>query len=244
MDDQALLGVLHEAAGAVAEALTGVSDWGPSGTRPGQYRSDLVADRAALEVLTGAGLQVRSEESGLTGDDGPLLVVLDPLDGSTNAARGIPWYATSLCALDDAGMRAAVVMNLVSGTTFDAVRRGGARRDGVPITPSGCDRLSGAIIGTSGLPARFPGWSQFRALGSAALDLCAVAEGVLDGYTVAGGSWLHPWDYLGALLVNLEAGSVAAELDRAELVVRDAARRKPIVAATPALLDAMLRASW
>ena len=45
--------------------------------------------------------RVLSEESGRTGvDDSDVVVVVDPLDGSTNAARGIPWFATSLCAVD------------------------------------------------------------------------------------------------------------------------------------------------
>jgi len=242
VDDQTLLEILTEAVYAVRDALAEVEDWGPAGTRPGQYRSDLAADRAALEVLHGAGLQVLSEESGVTGDDGPLLVVLDPVDGSTNAARGIPWFATSLCALDAEGMRAALVVHLVSGTAYHAVRGGGAKRDGEPIAASGCRELSEGVIGVSGLPSHHPGWAQFRALGAASLDICAVAEGVLDGYTLAGRSWLHPWDYLGALLVSLEAGAVAADLDDAVLVTGDAGRRRPTVAATAPLLDSLLRA--
>ena len=50
------------------QALDGLEDWGPAGTRPGQYRLDLAADAAALPILHGAGLAVLSEESGLTGE--------------------------------------------------------------------------------------------------------------------------------------------------------------------------------
>src|ERR1700730_5709818 len=64
MDDQALLGVLHDTASAVAGALGDLSDWGLAGTRHGQYRSDLAADAVALAVLDKAGLGVMSEESG------------------------------------------------------------------------------------------------------------------------------------------------------------------------------------
>ena len=48
MDDDGLLEVLHAAASAVAGALGELGDWGPAGTREGQYRSDLAADAAAL----------------------------------------------------------------------------------------------------------------------------------------------------------------------------------------------------
>ena len=59
-----------------------------------------MADAAAIEVLDGAGLGVMSEESGIHAGDHEMVAVLDPLDGWTNAARGIPWYATSVCAVE------------------------------------------------------------------------------------------------------------------------------------------------
>ena len=233
MDDPELLSVLHRAADAVATALEELEDWGLAGTRDGQYRSDLAADDAALAVLRAAGLGVLSEESGLTQGDREVVVVLDPVDGSTNAARGIPWYATSLCAVDERGPRAAVVVNQASGVRFEASRGGGARRDGRPIRPTGCRALNQAIVGFSGYPRSYFGWSQYRGLGAAALDLCAVAEGVLDGYAVVGGSSLGSWDYLGGLLVCREAGAVVGESQGRELVtLQHDHRRTPVAAAT------------
>lgn len=240
MDDDTLLETLSNAARAVRTALNRLDDWGLAGTKPGQYRCDLAADAAAVEVLHGAGLAVLSEESGRTGGERSMTVILDPVDGSTNAALGLPWYATSLCALDDDGPRAALVVNQASGVTYEAVRGGGARRDGMAIAPSGCQELTEAVIGISGFPEHDPGWGQFRALGSAALDHCAVAEGVLDGYTLVGGSWLHGWDYLGGMLVCLEAGAVVGERSGSGPFVRDASPRSPVVAATPELLAALL----
>ena len=155
-----------------------------------------------------------SEESGPYRMDRAVVVVVDPVDGSTNAARGIPWYATSLCATDAKGPRAAVVVNQASGVRFEALRHGGARRDGEPITPSTCETLGDAIIGFSGYPPRYLGWSQYRGLGAAALDLCAVAEGALDAYAVVGGSQLGSWDYLGGLLICTEAGAVGRRIVR------------------------------
>ena len=68
---------------------------------------------------------------------GPLTCVLDPIDGSTNFDRGIPYYATSLCVLDEHGLRCSLVVNLATDTWYEAVRGGGATRDGAPIAPSG-----------------------------------------------------------------------------------------------------------
>jgi myo-inositol-1(or 4)-monophosphatase len=243
VDDDSLLGVLHAAATAVTGALGSLADWGLAGTREDQYRSDLVADAAAIEVLDQAGLGVMSEESGPYRLDREIVVVIDPVDGSTNAARGIPWYATSLCATDAEGLRAAVVVNQASGVRFEAQRDGGARRDGKPIKPSTCEVLADSIIGFSGYPSRNFGWSQFRGLGAAALDLCAVAEGVLDGYAAVGGSQLGSWDYLGGMLICLEAGVAVAESAGRDLVtLRHADRRAPLAAATPALLEQLRQA--
>jgi myo-inositol-1(or 4)-monophosphatase len=243
MDDDHLLDVLRSAAAAVTDALEGLADWGLAGTRDGQYRSDLAADAAALAVLDGAGLGIMSEESGPHRLDRQVTVVIDPVDGSTNAARGIPWFATSLCAVDAAGPRVAVVMNQASGVRFEAVRGAGARRDGHPIHASACRELGEAIVGFSGYPPRYLGWSQYRGLGAAALDLCAVAEGVLDGYAVVGGSQLGSWDYLGGMLVCTEAGAVLAESQGRELVTLvHADRRTPVAASTPELLDQLTEA--
>ena len=125
--------VLDETAAAIRAALGALDDWGLAGTRAGQHHSDLAADAAALEVLERGGAGVLSEESGLRDEDRPLLVVVDPLDGSTNAAHGIPWFATSLCAR---GRRRArwprLVVNLVNGDRFEARRGEGAMRNGEP----------------------------------------------------------------------------------------------------------------
>jgi fructose-1,6-bisphosphatase/inositol monophosphatase family enzyme len=238
VDEVRLLAVLDEVAQAVRVALDQLDEWGPSGIRPGQYHLDLAADAAALPILHGAGLAVLSEESGLTGesDDG-LLAVIDPVDGSTNAHRGIAFYNTSICVLDAEGPLVGLVVNQANGVRYAAVRGGGAERDGRAIKPSRCTELSSAIVAISGYPGRHPGWGQFRALGAAALEFCAVADGTLDAYMVVGRSTLYGWDYLAGLLVCQEAGAVAVERDGQDLVVRDEVPRRPIVAATATLAD-------
>jgi len=233
--------LLDEVVEAVRAALARLEDWGLAGTKDGQHHSDLVSDAAALAVLERAGVGVLSEESGLQDGERPLLVVVDPLDGSTNAAQGIPWFATSLCAVDADGPLAAVVVNLATGDRFEAQRGAGAWRNGRPIGPSSCTRVGQAIVGLSGFPPRWLGWRQFRALGAVALDLCAVAGGVLDGYLDCSGDAHGVWDYLGGLLVCQEAGAAVADAFGRELVLRTPDdKRTPIAAATPALLDELV----
>jgi fructose-1,6-bisphosphatase/inositol monophosphatase family enzyme len=243
VDDGALMAALRSAADAIASELAGLHDWGLAGTRPGQYRSDLAADRAGVEVLLEAGLGVLSEESGLHEGDRSLVAVLDPLDGSTNASRGLPWYATSLCAVDAEGARAAVVVNLANGTRFEARRGAGATCDGEPISPSSCRSLRDAVVGLSGFPPRRLGWKQYRALGACALDLCAVASGALDGYVDCSRGAHGAWDYLGGMLVCTEAGALVADAERRGLVtLGHDERRTPLAASTPRLLGELLDA--
>jgi fructose-1,6-bisphosphatase/inositol monophosphatase family enzyme len=237
VSDTSLLDALHDAATAVRAALDGLADWGRAGTRPGQYKSDLAADDVAVSVLLAAGLGVVSEESGAHEADRDLIVVVDPVDGSTNASRSLPWYATSLCAVDRDGARAALVVDQASGARYEALRGGGARVDGKPLRPSACEDMADAVVGLSGYPPQHLGWRQFRALGALALDLCAVAAGRLDAYIDCSPSAHGPWDYLGGLLVCREAGAQVVDADGRELVTTDhGARRTPIAAGTPALL--------
>jgi fructose-1,6-bisphosphatase/inositol monophosphatase family enzyme len=237
------MAVLDDAAAAVEHALGDLGEWGLTGDKAGQHHSDLAADAAAVAVLSKAGAGVLSEESGLRDADRPLLVVVDPLDGSTNAAQGIPWYATSLCALDADGPLAALVVNLANGDRFEACRGEGATRNGAPIAPSAATTLDESIVGLSGFPPRYLGWRQYRALGAAALDLCAVASGALDGYLDCSRNAHGVWDYLAATLICREAGAVVADaLDR-ELVLRvPTEKRTPLAAATPQLLSQLVAA--
>ena len=243
MRDEMLMEVLDEAAAAIGAVLGDLDDWGLAGTRDGQYHSDLAADAAALAMFERAGVGVLSEESGRHRPDADINVVLDPLDGSTNASRGIPWYATSLCAVDAEGARAAIVINLATGDRFEAVRGAGATGNGAPLTPSGASSMGESLVALSGFPSRWLGWNQFRALGACALDLCAVAAGVVDGYIDCSWNAHGSWDYLGGLLVCHEAGAVVVDAHGRDLITLEhAERRTPVAGATAALVDEMLQA--
>jgi fructose-1,6-bisphosphatase/inositol monophosphatase family enzyme len=246
VDDDALLELLHATADAVRGALGGLDDWGLAGTRPGQYRSDLAADDAARAVLESAGVGILSEESGRHRPEAAITVVVDPVDGSTNASRGVPWFSTSLCAVDADGPRVALVADLASPRVFEAVRGRGARVDGTAIAPSGASALHDALVALSGYPPHHLGWRQFRALGGAALDLCAVASGTFDGYVDCSDDAHGVWDYLGGVLICQEAGAAVGEARNRELCVLDPlARRTPVAAATPELLDDLIAArAW
>jgi len=90
----------------------------------------------------------------------------------------------------------------------------------------------------SGLASFRPKWAQFRALGAAALDICLVAQGVLDGWIDFHSHGV--WDYMASIMICEEAGVSFAEHEDRDLAVTEyAAKRTPIVAATPELLAAL-----
>ncbi|MHB8827038.1 MAG: inositol monophosphatase family protein [Acidimicrobiales bacterium] len=213
---------------------------GLSGQRPTQYYLDLAADEVAVGFLTGAGLRVVSEESGVSGH-GEVTVVVDPIDGSTNCDRGIPFYATSLAAVRDGELVAGLVVNLATSTVFEAELGSGAMRNAEPIRVSDARALASSIVSFSGTPSRHLGWAQSRALGAASLEICLVADGSLDAYAVAQQSTLHPWDYLAGLLVVREAGGVATDYRDEDLVIVDAHARRPLFAASGDLLESLRR---
>jgi myo-inositol-1(or 4)-monophosphatase len=212
--------------------------------RPGQYALDLVADEAVLEVLHAAPVAVVSEESGWSGErDARVTVVVDPVDGSTNCSRGIPYWGISLCALDVDGPLCALVTNTPLDERVTAVRGRGANRSGTRIHPAGTTRVEDAVVAVSGMPHRVLPWKQFRALGSAALALCDVASGRLDGMIDALPDRHGPWDYLGGLLICNEAGAHVRDVHDRPLAVPDPdARRQIIAGATPQLVDSLMSA--
>lgn len=244
-----VLAVLHAAADAVVGALADNRDWGKSGLRNDQYVPDLIADEAVLGVLGSAGIRVLSEESGLGPErpaerrdlrpgEGPVAVV-DPLDGSTNASLSLPWFATSLCVVDDDGPWVAVVHDHPGNRRYTAIRGRGADLDGVALQTPPVVEFSEAVVAVNGLPPASPGWWQFRTMGSCALELCAVADGRFAGF-VDFADTLHVWDYLGAVLVCSEVGVEAVDAEGRDLACIDHEAQRSPVAAPPALFPHLL----
>jgi fructose-1,6-bisphosphatase/inositol monophosphatase family enzyme len=238
----ALFGAICE---RTREAVAANRDWNESGARPGQYNVDLEVDRLCVDPLLAAGFDVLSEESGVqhtqvaSGAGGT--VVVDPLDGSTNATLGLPWFATSLCLVVGAVPVVSMVVNLATGEWFSATAGGGAASDGGPLVIRRTAALDDAVVAVSGLPSHHFGWRQFRAMGASALDICAVARGAFDGFADLSVDAHGVWDYAGAMLVVQEAGGVIVDAHGRDLIVLDhLARRTPIAASSVGLLDALL----
>jgi myo-inositol-1(or 4)-monophosphatase len=168
---------------------------------------------------------VAEEGTLVPGDDGGLRVwYVDPLDGTTNFAHGLPLFSVSLGLCVNRRPVLGVVTAPALGWTFaGTITGGGATFNGKPIAPSRTDRLSSALLVTGFPYERNPvqnnmaEWTALtaaaqgtRRLGSAALDLCFVACGWLDGYWERA---LHPWDLVAGAAIVLAAGGQATDLD-------------------------------
>ncbi|MGK5678553.1 inositol monophosphatase family protein [Actinoplanes sp. URMC 104] len=188
--------------------------------------ADKAVERQVVEALLAArpGDGVLGEEYGTseTAQPGAVRWILDPIDGTVNYLYGLPQYAVSLAAELEGVVVAGVVVNAATGDEWTATRGGGAWRGDRRLRGSAPAGLGQALIGTGfGYDARrrahqgrvvaelLPQVRDIRRLGAAALDLCAVAEGALDGYYEKG---LNPWDWAAGGLVATEAGITVAGL--------------------------------
>lgn len=198
-----------------------------------EYKSgiDLVtdADRASEEALLeflGArfpGAAVLAEESGASGvPGGRLRFIVDPLDGTTNYAHGLPHFAVNVGVEDESGILAGATLDPVRGEMFLTGRGEGATLNGEAIAASDRGELGRALLCT-GFPydihrdpepplrlfaAYISRARAVRRLGSAALDLAYVACGRFDGF------WemkLKPWDLAPGILLVREAGGRVAD---------------------------------
>jgi myo-inositol-1(or 4)-monophosphatase len=153
-----------------------------------------------------------------------LVVIADPLDGTTNFLHGYPEYAVSIAIARDGVVCAGVVLNVARGDEFTALRGGGAFLNGQRVRVSSLREPGRALIGT-GFPfktlellpqymAQFSlvmrGTAGIRRAGSAALDLSNVACGRFDAF------WeltLAPWDVAAGMLMVQEAGGIVTDLE-------------------------------
>lgn len=182
------------------------------------------ADRASEELIS-ARIRAARPGDGILGEEGSdstgtsgVRWVVDPIDGTVNYAHDLPAYAVSIGVEVDGEVAVGVVLNPATGVEYTAVRGGGARRNGVPITAAVPVPLEKALVGTGFSYERelrvsqtrtfaelLPRIADIRRFGSCALDLCAVAEGSLDAYVEEGIG--GPWDYAAGALIATEAGA-------------------------------------
>jgi myo-inositol-1(or 4)-monophosphatase len=167
---------------------------------------------------------VAEEGTSVERDAGGRVWYVDPLDGTTNFAHGFPLFSVSLGLTVNRRPVLGVVEAPAMGWTFSGtVTGGGSSWNGKPIAPSRVDRLGGALLVTGFPYARnpvqtnLPEFNAFtaaaqgtRRLGSAALDLCFVACGWLDGYWERA---LHPWDLVGGAAIVQGAGGQVSDMD-------------------------------
>jgi fructose-1,6-bisphosphatase/inositol monophosphatase family enzyme len=226
-----VLELLHDVADQVGRALSGVVDWGLSGRRDGQYSADLVADEEALKILRRAGVGILSEESGAENIDREIVVIVDPLDGSTNASRGVPHFATALSAVDRHGWVASLVAHQARPVKWWATRAGGAFRNGERLDRPLERDWKESVVAVSGRPSHDLGCWQTRAMGASAIDICSVADGTFDAFIDLVPSAHGVWDYAAAAHICSAVGLEVVDAAGRDLVVLDhLARRTPVVA--------------
>ena len=180
---------------------------------------DLMAETAIIDVIHTSypDHAILAEETGAQGD-GEYEWIIDPLDGTTNFLHGFPVFAVSIAVAHRGRIEHGVVYDPMRQEIFTASRGDGAQLDGRRIRVSNRNKLAGTLIGT-GFPFRNDGnsiddylamlraviteTSGVRRPGAAALDLCYVAAGRLDGFFEIG---LNKWDIAAGSLIIREAG--------------------------------------
>jgi myo-inositol-1(or 4)-monophosphatase len=191
--------------------------------------ADRAAEREVIETIHKhyPDHAILAEESGASGESDTVWII-DPLDGTTNFLHGFPVFAVSIGVQVNGRMEHGVVYDPVRQELFTASRGAGAQLDGRRIRVSGQSNLQRALIGT-GFPFRradaemepylkmlgkiIRNTSGVRRPGAAALDLCYVAAGRLDGFWEAG---LSAWDLAAGGLMIREAGGIVSGLDGSE----------------------------
>lgn len=162
---------------------------------------------------------ILAEESGKHFFGSEYLWVIDPLDGTTNFAHGLPIFSVSIGVLKNNEIIAGVVYDVMNDKVFSAEKGGGAFRDKTRLHVNYNDKLDESVLVT-GFPYDIKDnpynaieiFSSFlkkaraiRRLGSAAIDFCYVAAGVFDGFWEVN---LNPWDVCAGKLLVEEAGGV------------------------------------
>ena len=217
---------------------------------------DLVTevDRSSEALISERILQARPDD-GIVGEEGTGIAtasgvewLVDPIDGTTSFVYGLPGFSVSIAARLGGDVVAGCVVAPAITTEYSAVIGEGATMNGKPISCRETTSLAKALVGTGFSPdherrARqgevfaqiIPQIRDIRRMGSAALDLCAVAAGQLDAYFETG---LSIWDYAAGQLIAAEAGALT-------VVEHDAASdRSFVMAAAPGIageLVALLR---
>ena len=212
--------------------------------------ADLMSEQAILEVIRHnfPGDNINSEESGKLGEKSNRTWLIDPLDGTTNFAHCFPFFAVSIALEVSGRLVLGVVYNPYMDEYFEASEGAGAYLNNRRIEVSRTAELGEALLGTGfpydihDKPAEIIGLfgkmiiraQGIRRPGAAALDLCYVAAGRLDGFWEQG---LKPWDTAAGAVILKEAGGKLSSFGGAPYTPY----MKSILAANPLIHDLMLK---
>jgi myo-inositol-1(or 4)-monophosphatase len=246
-DPLALVDVAVPVAEKAAELLlAGVKQTRTSvGTKSSATDMVTEMDRASEDLIVGALLGARPDD-GIVAEEGSardgtsgVRWVIDPLDGTTNYLYDFPGWSVSIAAEVGGDVVAGVVLDAVHGDLYTAARGRGARCNGEPIACSTQADLADALLATGFnydpdkrraqarvLVDLLPQVRDIRRVGSAAMDLCMVARGRVDGYWEQGLSW---WDLAAGSLIAHEAGADVSAIDGGPIVPGS------VLAATPGI---------
>jgi myo-inositol-1(or 4)-monophosphatase len=215
--------VADEAGDLVRERRRGAVEVAATKSSPVDVVTEV--DRATERLIFDRLMDARPDD-GFLGEEGAssrstsgVEWVVDPIDGTVNFLYEIPQNAVSIAAAVDGEVVAGVVLDVVGRERFTATRGGGAFLGDRPLRVAEdrkplSQRLVGTgfnyvqavkVLQTTAVSALLHEVRDIRRMGSAALDLCAVAAGRLDGYVEEG---LNPWDTAAGGLVATEAGAV------------------------------------
>ena len=192
------------------------------------YQIDRIAEETIVNTITNHGIDfiLVSEEAGIKriGDDPQHYVTTDPIDGTANALRGIPFVATSIAISQKPQLRNveyAVVTDLHHNITYIAQKDQGAYKNNRKIVPSRKGTLENLVLGielTGETSWRVKAMTELlrntkhpRHLGADALEICYVADGTIDGFVDVRGK-LRVTDMAAAQLIVKEAGGVITTL--------------------------------
>jgi len=181
-------------------------------------------DEASEAIIVGGIRNARPDDS-IVGEEGTNHTgssgyrwIIDPIDGTNNYLHGLPFYSVSIAVASGDDTVVGVVYNPVSDDLYTATANGGAFRNGERIRVSEMANLATSLIATGFsykserrtvqaeiLKSLLPRVGDIRRLGSAALDLCLVAAGQVDGYFE---EELNVWDYAAGKLIVEQAGGL------------------------------------
>lgn len=191
---------------------------------------DKKSENAIIDFITKKypSHNILTEESGEHKKNSDYLWVIDPLDGTTNFAHGLPIFAVSIGVMKKNEIVAGVVYDVMRNIFYSAEKGSGAFANDIKIKVSNNNKLGLGVLVT-GFPynvadnpdfafERFESLTKqaraVRRLGSAAIDFCYVARGVFDGFWEVS---LQPWDLCAGKLIVEEAGGKVTDFNGNEI---------------------------